>query len=287
MDPVVKADRTSFSVFGNSPMVLVDPNGRTDYYNNRGKWIGTDGVSNNAKRMVLTNSTAEIVLSATKAGNNIMLNHYHYKDVVQIPNQTTLDKMSNSWYGTNTSNSEDSKEHAFAVGLDAKGLEVSSKIFKSTEATKVSMKEPISELKDMKHKLSYTVHTHPTNYTILGKGNDEELKYEASSHYPSRADVEDILSMTAILEDMYLPSDFQEIVIGPVHKVSRKESGELVFDIGAKVSFYTYTSNTLHMANNSDPALDSMEPNAQVDLKLFIKAATRANKRDETNQKCK
>jgi RHS repeat-associated protein len=43
LDPVRNSSWSSYASFKNSPIAIIDPNGETDFYNQGGDWIGTDG----------------------------------------------------------------------------------------------------------------------------------------------------------------------------------------------------------------------------------------------------
>ncbi|MFW5804538.1 MAG: hypothetical protein ACOCWG_04850 [bacterium] len=47
VDPVDQISISNYAVLSNSPVCMVDPLGDTDYYNKRGKYLGTDGDDNN------------------------------------------------------------------------------------------------------------------------------------------------------------------------------------------------------------------------------------------------
>jgi RHS repeat-associated protein len=93
IDPVVHGNQSGFICFSNNPIIFIDPNGRTDYYNNKGKWIGTDGIDNGVKLMAISTATARIIKKATKENMVISMNTTIYKDIVQIPNQQTMEAM--------------------------------------------------------------------------------------------------------------------------------------------------------------------------------------------------
>jgi RHS repeat-associated protein len=55
------ADRQGWSpynVMSNSPVVMVDPRGDADFYNRRGRYIGTDGIADGRRYMALVSSTS-------------------------------------------------------------------------------------------------------------------------------------------------------------------------------------------------------------------------------------
>jgi RHS repeat-associated protein len=47
VDPVVKPNFSPYITFANSPVIFIDPNGDTEFYNSKGVWIGTDNTDNN------------------------------------------------------------------------------------------------------------------------------------------------------------------------------------------------------------------------------------------------
>jgi RHS repeat-associated protein len=54
LDPVIKSWQSGYACFSNNPIVMIDPNGDADFYNQRGRKVGTNGVDD-GKLYVLTN----------------------------------------------------------------------------------------------------------------------------------------------------------------------------------------------------------------------------------------
>jgi hypothetical protein len=52
IDPVVKPWRSSYDVFSNSPTSRIDINGDDDYFNSKGKYLGSDGSNTNNIRVL-------------------------------------------------------------------------------------------------------------------------------------------------------------------------------------------------------------------------------------------
>jgi RHS repeat-associated protein len=61
VDPVVNFHSSNYSCFSNSPIIFVDPNGNSDYYSQKGNYLGSDG----------TKETDIIVITNNKVVKNI------------------------------------------------------------------------------------------------------------------------------------------------------------------------------------------------------------------------
>ncbi len=72
---------SNYSCFSNNPIIYIDPKGNTDYYNRRGRYIGTDGVKNGETRVALENSSARTIKRATRQKMSISMNANIYRDI--------------------------------------------------------------------------------------------------------------------------------------------------------------------------------------------------------------
>jgi RHS repeat-associated protein len=70
VDPVEKPNFSSYGAFSNNPLVFIDPEGNTDYYNSSGKWIGTDGNTNGINAMVTHSKVERKISRVSKKGKN-------------------------------------------------------------------------------------------------------------------------------------------------------------------------------------------------------------------------
>ncbi|MBW7869153.1 MAG: hypothetical protein H3C31_12625 [Brumimicrobium sp.] len=64
LDPVVKHHLSGYSVLSNNPIIMIDPNGDTDYYNLRGKKVGSDGKDNGLIGVVHSNKISRQIKRA-------------------------------------------------------------------------------------------------------------------------------------------------------------------------------------------------------------------------------
>ncbi|MFA6152803.1 MAG: hypothetical protein WC716_15880 [Chitinophagaceae bacterium] len=65
-DPVLKPWESSYAVFANSPIVMVDPLGNTSFYNTSGVFIGSDWINNNIKLMAVNEATVKNIIANTQ-----------------------------------------------------------------------------------------------------------------------------------------------------------------------------------------------------------------------------
>jgi RHS repeat-associated protein len=272
VDPVVKADRSPYSTLGNNPATLIDPNGLTDIYNVKGRWIGTDGIDNGQRKMATSKSTAKKVKKLSKGGFNVSLNYRseEYKTLVQIPSTEVLTKIKLSWDNTNTDNSNNSVEHGFAVGKDDNGKDITSAIYKEEDnEDAVDLIPAMNEIL-AKGDLTYTVHTHTVKFEVSSNG------FLSSSYYPSRQDIDAVTKMSNAAIDGYEPYGFQEIAIGPSWFGSNN-NGKMSYTNKPYISFYDSRSQNVKDANKEDSRKDAMEPNVSLPLNRYLRAANRAN----------
>jgi RHS repeat-associated protein len=74
VDPVYSNAASNYQSFSNRPIVMVDPNGNSDYYSARGKYLGSDG-TNKTDIMIVTDSRVRRQL---KKGNRKALRKNSY-----------------------------------------------------------------------------------------------------------------------------------------------------------------------------------------------------------------
>ena len=167
VDPYVKAEISGYCAFRNNPIVFVDPEGNTDYYNKSGAWIGWDGVDNKAKNIVLTTSTENIIREATAQGNVIAMNEKYYRDIIPVP----TDLETQAWDRAYSNTESSFKEQSIVVGKDCLGNQVISEF--SGQSAKVSPEQGWTEITDVyEGAVDYDAHTHPASliYNTADKG---------------------------------------------------------------------------------------------------------------------
>src|SRR5690554_987143 len=72
VDPVYKYNLSNYSVLSNNPIIMIDPNGDDDYYNKKGKYLGSDGKGTAVRLMDIdalqNKADFKVFMKATKAG---------------------------------------------------------------------------------------------------------------------------------------------------------------------------------------------------------------------------
>jgi hypothetical protein len=93
IDPILHYYQSNYAVFSNNPMIFVDPNGKADFYNKRGKWIGTDG-NTDGKRYVSSNHkmTREI-RNTSKSGDFVTLKPAEHRSLLKVPSPAVRQMM--------------------------------------------------------------------------------------------------------------------------------------------------------------------------------------------------
>jgi hypothetical protein len=181
IDPVIKHHMSGYSTFSNNPIIFIDPDGTTDYYNSVGKIIGTDGVDDGKKQIVLTNSTARIIRKATRKCQNISMNEKRYRDIIDVPSSGEITAMDDVYTKTEASHVEE----VFAVGEPKESAQKIVIVGQSGDDGSFNPGGCYEELRDMGVSGSYDVHSHPASISY-----DSETKgFNVSRPTASAADI--------------------------------------------------------------------------------------------------
>jgi RHS repeat-associated protein len=78
VDPVVKPNFSPFSAFSNNPLVFIDPNGNTDFYDQSGNWVGTDGDPNGINIIITDVKLIKVIRKTSNKGKDF---------IAEIPNE--------------------------------------------------------------------------------------------------------------------------------------------------------------------------------------------------------
>lgn len=177
---MVKPWQSGYSTFSCSPISLIDPKGNTDYYNLKGKKIGTDGVDNGARMLVLAKPTAKAIQRSTEKKQWETL----YQDVVPKPSIADVDAMKSAWTKTasGTSSPQDHEEGFLSGG----GLITHAKpgsIAKLPVRASLSFTDAYKEHEGAGKPVDFEVHTHPFQFYV-----DDAGEMQGSSVGPSETD---------------------------------------------------------------------------------------------------
>ena len=85
--------KSPYVLYGNNPIVMVDPMGDADYYTINLTWIGTNGKNDNTKYIVTEKSTQNIILRETFKGNIINYTKDSYRDILKLPTKEEFDAL--------------------------------------------------------------------------------------------------------------------------------------------------------------------------------------------------
>jgi RHS repeat-associated protein len=277
LDPVIKGNVSSYSCFSNAPTMMVDPLGDTDYYNRRGKWIGTDGIDNGVMQMAIQTSTAKVIRQATRKNEVITMNPTVYTDIVQLPNPVTLLVMETLWKLSRDI------EYTMAVGKQG-GRELW--LTRAGMEGKAPTEEALETQASWGRINGYSVHTHHPDVTQ--NGVDEQSGnpiWSVSASYPSLVDVQNAATYEALYPD-FNQDGRQSMVIGPEYVFAEGGSKSAPPQFaGVSISFYTSKNTTPTRLGVPLEQTSSMVPNAKMEFNAFLKAARRAGKDQETRRK--
>jgi len=185
VDPIVKQYQSGYSSFSNNPLIFIDPNGNTDFYNMKGKKIGSDGDPNGDKLIILSKSTQREIKKEVRKNSIAVLSENQLKSTIPVPTNEIMQKIEDTFKKTESSGNS---EHGFIVGTKD-GEQVSSNVYAGTggSSTKVPKFDPASGVKELYKKGAipqFIVHSHPN---VL-KFNNPSQDFETSEHGSSIGD---------------------------------------------------------------------------------------------------
>ena len=168
----------------NNPIRYIDPTGMFygDYYNLSGKKIGTDGIDDEMKYLVLDSDEQKAIRKRDKQGETTQLGNL--SSAINVPPDEVISAMEQSFSLTE----RNGLEHGFRVGM--KGTVTS--IISGTETEISDWSKPIEELKAKGEYAAYEVHSHPLgdvrttgNYGVAEPSNTDKQNIIKSSGQPS------------------------------------------------------------------------------------------------------
>lgn len=264
VDPVRKPDVSAYAAFSNKPVIMIDPEGNTDYYNSKGKWIGSDGIDNGEKKIVLSKQTAKIIKRATRKGQNISMNEQVYRDIINLPTKSEVQAMNDIWKdsdkGIKPGESNIGHEEGFVSGGGQIDRATPGKEFNVDNGQGDAEYTELSDLLLYRAmwgpKIELVVHTHPS---LIGT-------YSYSSASPSGqvgidGGIGDFNNAKEV-EKRVNNRNIEFAVIG--REAEPNISGDVIFDFKPTVTFY-----------------DSEGTKGKIKLKSLEKAVDRA-RRTET-----
>ena len=133
----------------NNPVMFIDPDGRAsgDYYNTSGKQIGTDGLDDDKKYMVLDSEEQKLV----KAQETTSLDDL--SSAIPVPSNQVVNAMEMAFMKTE----ETGREYGFRVGVNGTVTSLTS----GTGNDLSNWDGPMAELRAIGEYAAYDVHTHP------------------------------------------------------------------------------------------------------------------------------
>ena len=150
-----------------NPVNLVDPSGCLigDFYNTSGNYIGTDGIDDKRKYLVLSSKDQKTVKTTNKNGGTTSVSMI--SSAVPVPSNEVVDMMVNAYEKTENNG----LEYGFRVGL--KGT--ISSLVEGTEGD-IDMTGPQNEIRTAGDYTALEVHTHPMgNPSDYGKAAPSDL----------------------------------------------------------------------------------------------------------------
>ncbi len=136
--------------------------GFLNYYNAKGKYLGSDGNDDGKKSMVLLKSTARTIAKSTRKGLCISMNENVYLDIIRVPTNKEITAMDEAYKRTEI---DSDHEEGFVSGFD-RNDEIQIEEFKSSQDHSISM-EAIDVAESGLNKtgvesIDLIVHVHPS-----------------------------------------------------------------------------------------------------------------------------
>lgn len=231
-DPVVTHSESPYCTFSNSPIVMVDPKGNTDYYNKKGKWIGTDGIDNGQSKIALERSTVKTIKQATKKNQVISMNENVYTDIIDAPTVKETVAMNEAWNktvegtGYSTGHEEGFVSGGGQITTSAPGQDAT---FPNVAALP-EINTAIDNHTLSGHQAQLIVHTHPATQGTFADGTPG-----AATANPSPADFTHAGAVQTSIN-----KDASFAVIGFPIINSHNEKGEITGQSISKIATVTY-----------------------------------------------
>ncbi len=102
-DPIIKCWQGSYACFSDNPIIFVDPLGDTDFFDLNGIKIGTDGIDNGIRLLILEKSTAKSIKKQMAKTGKAVLSKGQMKYAAIIPDESMLQKMDYALFATEES----------------------------------------------------------------------------------------------------------------------------------------------------------------------------------------
>jgi len=210
LDPVINPSWSSYTLLKNSPICMIDPTGKTDFYNTAGEWIGTDGKLDDSRKIITNLVIEKSMIKLSRKGKNYT-EKLPDNDVVLVPSnliiKATLDVYKSMQEPINGNESTSGKHEASTaiINKDVNGVTtlVQTDVVVGTELLKPPSRQNV---RMEKNGFAYTVgvdvpeqakkgskvliHGHPTAVeTASFDGRD--LVVSAAADKPSPKDIDE------------------------------------------------------------------------------------------------
>lgn len=164
IDPIFKANWSTYNSMSNNPTLRIDPDGDTDFYDYYGKYIGRDGNDNGMSRIALSTESAEDIRQKLKAQTPnapVIIKTSEYRDLAIVPTVQEMEVMSNMIKNTE----KKFVENGMIAVINKEGNRIAP-IEKEGKVNEINMGEATEGISKRGEGILYEVHSHTFNVEV-------------------------------------------------------------------------------------------------------------------------
>ncbi|MGP8217445.1 MAG: RHS repeat domain-containing protein [Bacteroidia bacterium] len=168
-----------------NPIIWIDPDGNTEFYDNNGNWIGTDGNDNSVRSIITDDNTATSILAATSNGNNYTA-PVPVKNQFILPSDATLKETIKTQENSQAKPYSGSEEFYATMSDDGCNKDNSDNTPQEGHSGVPTGEEQVKKGQAESHVEvrpddDVVIHTHPTVIVVTGTGKDKVYNSSAAN----------------------------------------------------------------------------------------------------------
>ncbi len=194
VDPVIKPYRSPYDAFSNNPIIMIDPNGADDYYNEKGKYLYTDTRTSTDIRIIKQATFSALaykhcfaMVDKSRSHIGLLADLSYNSEIVKVKDVEAGNIFSDMW---KKSIQKPIKEYSGYIVLDINTKELRFEILENPTkqtANRVSDPYKAGDLFNGQEGVIVIaqVHTHPDELKYLAEYSDQQIfdaQYTNESH---------------------------------------------------------------------------------------------------------